>query len=716
MFNFENISLSFSHSHWYFFLFLVLLAGYSFYVYHYTIPKILPARKIFLSVLRATALALILFLFFEPVLTLAKKNIIEPVNLIFMDNSRSIQINDGLNREITEKEFILGLKQNNLENNSKLYTFGSKISPLNYDSLQKLNFNEGSTNISQIFSSINTSKNNIASIVLVSDGVITDGIDPSNMATKLGIPIYTIGLGDTTARNDVWIKNVLANDIIYSGTQTSISVTVSNTGFANKNIIATLFEDGNQVDKQNILLSGEGVQNVNFAYTPKTGGEKKLTVTLSESKGEFTYANNKKIFYVNVLSNKVKILILSGSPSVDLSFIRNSLLSDTNLSVNSYVQISSNQFLEKNFTQKEIDSANILFLIGFPARNTPEELFRKIITEITQNDKPFLIDISSGVDFRRLQDLHSELGFSYNNINSDYLEVQPDISSGEDNNPLLQNNSTNIIQAWDNLPPVYQPNIDFISKPESEILARIKVNNVPINKPLILLRRLGNKKSISILAKDIWRWKLGTAPKNLDLFDRFILSSVKWLNAKDKNKLVTIKTSKKIYSLGENVDFTAQVYDQTFNPISDADVKVGINGGSNYSQLILNSIGNGIYTGSFQTNIAGDYKYSGEAILDGKKIGNDNGNFNLGEVDIEMINPRMNYDFLNLLSNNSGGKFYYNKNYNGIYQNLKLIEKNSSKVKIETREIYLWSDSWLLIAAIILFGMEWFYRKRWGML
>ena len=325
MFNFENISLSFSHSHWYFFLFLVLLAGYSFYVYHYTIPKILPARKIFLSVLRATALALLLFLFFEPVLTLAKKNIIEPVNLIFMDNSRSIQINDGLNREITEKEFILGLKQNNLENNSKLYTFGSKISPLNYDSLQKLNFNEGSTNISQIFSSINTSKNNIASIVLVSDGVITDGIDPSNMATKLGIPIYTIGLGDTTARNDVWIKNVLANDIIYSGTQTSISVTVSNTGFANKNIIATLFEDGNQVDKQNILLSGEGVQNVNFAYTPKTGGEKKLTVTLSESKGEFTYANNKKIFYVNVLSNKVKILILSGSPSVDLSFRRNSL-------------------------------------------------------------------------------------------------------------------------------------------------------------------------------------------------------------------------------------------------------------------------------------------------------------------------------------------------------------------------------------------------------
>ncbi len=716
MFNFEKISLSFSHSPWYFFLFLALLAGYSFYVYQYTIPKISPARKIFLSVLRATALALLLLLFFEPVLTLAKMNIIQPVNLIFLDNSRSIQINDGSNRETTEKEFISGLKQNNLENNSKLFIFGSKLSSLKYDSLQKLNFNEGSTNFSQIFSSINTSDNNIASIVLVSDGVITDGNDPSSMATKLGIPIYTIGLGDTTARNDVWIKNVLSNNIIYAGAPTTISATVSNIGFANQNIVATLFEDGNQVDKQNILLSGEGFQNVNFAYTPKTGGEKKLTVTLSESKGEFTYANNKKIFYVNVLSNKVKILILSGSPSVDLSFIRNSLLSDTNLTVNAYIQISANQFLEKDFAQKEIDSANIFFLIGFPAKNTPEELFRKVMTEITQNDKPFLIALSSGVDFKRLQELQSELGFSYNTINSDYLEVQPDISSGEDNNPLLQNNSDNVIQAWNNLPPVYQPNINFNSKPESEILSRIKINNVPINKPLILMRRLGNKKSISILAKDIWRWKLGTAPKNLDLFDRFILSSVKWLNAKDENKQVTIKTSKKVYSLGENVDFTAQVYDQTFNPISDADVKVGIKGGNSNSLLILNSIGNGLYTGSFQSNIAGDYKYYGEAILDGKKIGSDNGNFNLGEVDIEMINPRMNYDFLNLLSNNSGGKFYYNKNYDDIYQSLKLLDKNSSKEKMVTREVYLWSDSWLLIVAIILFGTEWFYRKKWGML
>ena len=89
---------------------------------------------------------------------------------------------------------------------------------------------------------------------------------------------------------------------------------------------------------------------------------------------------------------------------------------------------------------------------------------------------------------------------------------------------------------------------------------------------------MGSKRSIAVLAKDIWKWKLQTADENLNLFDNFILNSVKWLNTSEKQKQVTIKTSKKLYSSGEDIDFTGQVYDETFNPVSDAEVKVKING------------------------------------------------------------------------------------------------------------------------------------------
>ncbi len=717
MFNFERISLDLSFPSILFFLFLILLVGYAIYSYRYTIPEIPNGKKFFLIFLRSLALIILLFVFFEPVLTLAKKKVLEPVNLIFVDNSRSIQIKDGTDRERTEKDFVAGLKQSDLSGNSMLYTFGSNVKSLNYDSLQSLDFSEGSTNFADIFSQAAKVSQNISSIVIVSDGVINDGSDPLRTAIKMNIPVYAVGIGDSTTRNDVAVKNVLYNQMIYAGTPTSIVAAITNTGFANKNITLSLYENDAFIQQKNVSLSPDGIQNVEFAYTPKTGGEKKLAVVASNTQGEFTFANNRKVFYINVLSNKVKVLVLAGSPSTDVSFVKNTLRSDDNFSVSSITQVAAGKIVERGIDeQRLIDSANVFFLIGFPSRETSQQLFQSVTKEITEKDKPYFISLSSGVDFSKLKALQSELPFAIGNVSNDYLEIQPDISGSEQDNPLLQNNASNPIAAWNNLPPVNQPNVDLKAKPESDVISKVKINNVPMNRPLILTRTLGGKKSIAVLAKDIWRWKLETAPQNLDLFDRFIVSSVKWLNTKEDHKQVTIKTSKKLYSPGEQVDFNAQVYDQTFNPVSDADVSVKIKSGSENYEVNLNSIGNGLYEGTFQTNKPGDYAFTGDVIQNNNKLGSDNGKFNIGEVDVEMLNPQMDYNYLSLLSNQTGGKFFYNSNYKQLYSILKELNNKSSKDKIEVSDINLWSNEWLLVVAIVIFGLEWFFRKRAGML
>ncbi len=194
------------------------------------------------------------------------------------------------------------------------------------------------------------------------------------------------------------------------------------------------------------------------------------------------------------------------------------------------------------------------------------------------------------------------------------------------------------------------------------------------------------------------------------------MNSVKWLNTSEKQKQVTIKPSKKNYSTGENIDFTGQVYDETFNPVSDAEVKVKVNGEKENYDLILSAVGNGLYEGSLQINKAGNYNYSGEATQDGNKLGTDAGKFNVGEVDIEMINPQMNYDFLNSLANETGGKFYNSSNYHKLFSLIKELNKKASKEKTSVSEIRLWSNEWLMVIAILLFALEWFFRKRAGML
>lgn len=716
MFNFEHINLNFAFPPFYFFAALLVLAGYTIYTYRYTVPPIGKLKKTVLIALRTTALLLLLFVFFEPVFSFAKKEILEPVNLVFIDNSRSIRIKDGTDRSKTEIQFVKDLMGKGIENNTKLYTFGSKISGLSFDSLQMLHFNEGGTDFNQILSFVNRTNRNISSVVIVSDGVITEGADPLHTVEKMNIPVYTVGVGDTTKRNDIYVKNVLHNDLIYAETPTTIMTSIANSGFNGSNVFVSLYENNRLVDRKSVLLNSAGISNTSLIYTPKTSGEKKLTISVANSKGEFTYANNKKIFYINVLSNKIKVLVLAGSPSSDVSFIKNTLESDPNLSINSVTQTAPGRFIENNNRQKLLDSADVLFLVGFPSAATPENFTESVLKAISGKDKPFFICLSDGTDFNKLKQFQAGLPFTIGNINSDYLDIQPEVSATESDNSLLQNNSGNPVTAWNNLPPVYQPNVDMRPKPESGILARVSVNNIPMNRPLILTRILGKQKSIAVLAKDIWRWKLETVPQNLDLFDRFILASVKWLNSKDIHKQVSITTSKKSYSLGEPVEFSAQVYDQSYNPVSNAEVKLNIkNGGKNYS-LNLNSLGSGLYEGEFTTDKAGDYTFSGSASLNGTEYGSDKGRFNIGEVDVEMMNPRMDYDYLALLSAQTNGKFFYNNNYSGLFKILKYRSKKTSKEKIEVSDIDLWSNEWLLLFAVILFGAEWFLRKRNGML
>ena len=707
MFNFEKLSLSFSFNAIYFFIALIILAGYSFYVYKYTIPEISTFRKSFLVLLRTLALVLLLFIIFEPILTLAKKIVLKPINLIYLDNSRSIQIKDNTNREKTINDFIDGINKNNLVNNSEFFEFGTKVKQVNYDSLEYLKFNEGSTNFADIFNNAEENKNNISSIVIASDGVINDGADPIFTAEKLNIPVYVLGVGDTSHKNDVELRNILYNEYIYAQNTTEISTSIINKGYSNKNITISLYENNLLQYKTDITLSSNGIQNIKLPYNPKSGGEKKLTISVSKLIDEANYENNKQTFYVKVMSNKVKVLVIAGSPSFDLSFVKNSLEADTNLTVNSITVIAKNKFLNNNNRKKLLDSANVFFLIGFPSKETPANFTNEIINQIKSGNKPYFILLSNGIDFYTLKQMESDLPFTFSKNPEGVNEVQPLISSNESTNPLIQNSSKDIVSTWNNLPPIYQQGTDFKAKPESDVIAKVKINNVPQNNPLIVTRKFGSKKSIAVLAKNIWKWKLLTANQNLDLFDRFIINCVKWLNASDEQKQVRIKTSKKVYALGEDVEFSAQVYDQSFNPINDAEVNIKIKNGNLTEEINLTAVGNGLYEGTYQTNKTGDYSFNGTAKLNGKIIGTDNGKFNVGEVDIEMVSSRMNYEFLKLLANNTGGKFYNSENYSGLYKALKDRENNSSKDKLETSEINLWPDLMVydIDYFIICFGM-----------
>lgn len=708
----EKINLSFSFNSIYFVIGLIFIIFYSFYVYRFTLPPVSKFKKGTLVILRSIAIVVLLFIFFEPVLTITQKIEELPTNLFFVDNSKSMKIEDKTNRLTTVRNTIETIKSAKLNGVNKFYSFGSSIKNINKDSLYALDFNEPTTDFSQIFKSIAHTKNNIASVTIISDGVLTQGSTPLYTAEKLGIPVFTIGIGDSTKRNDIELKNVLYNDFIYAETPTAIIATVLNKGFEGRSSVISLIENNKVIERQNILFNKSGVNTISFEYTPQTSGEKKLTVKIDNLEGESTNQNNQKVFYINVLSNKTNVLLISGAPSADLTFIKNTLIEDKNLTVNNLVQITSGNFLEPNANQK-IDSADVIFLIGFPTNSTQDDFYNRLVNKIEKQNIPLFILLTADISISKLGKLKSELPFNLQGIENNYISVQPDISAAESTNPLIEGNS---ISDWNNLPPVNQPFTIMTVNPESKIISRVKMGNTIKTNPLIISRNFASKRSVAIIAKDIWHWKLQTANKNLTLFDHFIINSIRWLNAPEDKKRVKVYTSKKFYSSGELIEFSAQVYDESFTPVNNAEVKVEYENKDLKNTFTLNSLGNGLYEGSVNVNKNGDYSFKGEALLNNKILGSDKGNFNVGDVDIELTDPQMNFTFLNLLSEQTNGEYFSPDKINLLITQLNKLNSTSPKEKIVTSEIRLWSDEWLLIVVILLFSIEWFLRKRSGML
>lgn len=710
----QNLNINFAFNNLFLILGILVLIAYSYFVYRFTVPKVKPLFRYFLFGIRSLAIILILLAIFEPILTYQEVETIKPQNYFFVDNSSSIVFSDSASRQ-NQMDNFLNEVNNSFNNDYQIKAFGKRVDDVSSDSLNKINFKEQATNYNDIIRNLKENSENISAAVILSDGVITEGENPLYKAEKLGIPIFTIGVGDTTESKDLEVRKVLYNEYIYADKTTEIKATILNQNYVGENAEVILREGSNVVARKRTKLNETGINEVTFEYTPEQPGEKKLSISVSQFQGELTYENNRKVFFINVLDDKLNVLLIAGSPSPDLSFVKNSLQQDEKLKVNSIVQISGSKFLDENNFSDKIDSADILYLIGFPASNTPNNLVNSVHNAISNSRKPFFVSLAPAVDLNRLKKFQNQLPFTINSITSDETQVQPSIQ--DVTNPLIVNGISNPIESWNNLPPVYKNNSNLKPKPESNIIAKTSIRNVQTASPLLLSRKVSGYRSIAVLGREIWKWKLQSSRQNAELFDNFISNTVKWLNTREDQKKVRLRTTKRLYTSAETIEFIGEVYDETFTPLDNASFTVTVNNGNDESYSIeMLSEGNGIYRGNLETKQPGSYEYQGSAELENRTLGSDNGKFSIEDINVENLNPKMDKNFLKLLANRTGGNFYNLGDHSALFNQLKNRLEGQQYTKTNEYELALWSDQLLLIIIIILFGMEWFLRKRAGMI
>jgi len=708
----DNFNFTVSGSPIILILLIVFLIGVSYFAYKYTIPKVSNILRYTLLGIRALILTLILLLLFEPVYSILHKEKIKSEIYLFVDNSNSIAVKDSSQRVKQIKNLVSSLSKINPEN-VKILLFGNKIDSLTPDNLSGINLSATRTNYSKIIEKMNSNRDHLNSAVIISDGIITDGVDPSYEAEKLQVPLFTVAIGDSTPKNDVSIYNVVSNQIIYAGKQTQIEVQIKNLGYGGKISKVTLFEEGKISSSQDVVLNEFGLNRVYFNYKAVTGGEKKMNITVTPLPGEASKINNNKVFYLNILDTKLKVCLIAGNPSADVSAISSALEIDKNILVKKLIQVSTNKFWN-DIKPTVVDSSDILFLIDFPSLNSPHDLVDKIFSSIERLNKPYFIMMSSGVDLTKLKIYEKLLPFSINSINSGTIKVQSELIS--DNYSAYFSNSGNTKEIWNNLPPITQFAAGFTCKPGSNILVKSNVRNMNFNNPLIISRNLGMQKTFSILAGDIWNWELQSADSHPGFYINFINDIVKWLSTSNKNRQFNIITDKKTYFQNEQVQFTAELYDQTFSPIDTANITIQISEKANKTSLNFSPQGNGIYTLEYTTPETGDFNYQGFAGINNSTIKSNEGRFSIEEIQTEKLDTQMRPFFLKTLAKVTNGKYYSIDDYSNLKDKLIRINNNPTKEYSVKSEFRLWGNNQILVILILLLAIEWILRKRSGMI
>lgn len=250
----------------------------------------------------------------------------------------------------------------------------------------------------------------------------------------------------------------------------------------------------------------------------------------------------------------------------------------------------------------------------------------------------------------------------------------------------------------------------------AQVLLNQKIGSVTMSEPVLFFNELNGLKSGVFIGDGLWRWKLRNYQEsnNFNAFNELISKSIQYLSVKSDKSFFRIYTQK-IISENEPIEFTAEVYNKSYELITQPDV----------TMVIKNEKGNTFnYTFSKQGNsyklalgllAPGEYTYEAktktEATVTVKK-----GILIVKPVISEKINTVADHSLLQKLSAGTNGKMYK-------LADLKTLETsilNNESIKPitysqnETTELI--DLKWIFALLLILLSLEWFLRKYHGLI
>ena len=617
----------------------------------------------------------------------------------------------------------------------------------------------GSDLVDALQSSLNI--NQLQAIYLLTDGQhtpLTEPIEIARRARELGIPIYAIGIGDPARPKNVSVKDVSALEKARPNEPFAIDAILAAQQLAGTRLQVELLREsidssgqpmGDEIvaETREIVVDDQAwLLRERFTQRIDRPGQYRYRVRIESVEGELTEEDNTaSTSIVEITTEKVKLLMISGTASWEYRQLQKLFQRDQGISLSCWLQsMAPERSQEGNEpiavlprTFEQLAQYNAILMID-PNPDEFDEAWLKSLTRFVEQKAGGLMFVAGQrytTDFlslartagiRTLLPVRLETGgnaalSSLLQTSSGMAGFQP-VSANLDHQVLgFAADRTENLRLWENMPGIYWSYPAIEGKPTAKTLLEHKDTTLALEdadrRPLLIAGRYGAGNTLYMGFSGSWRWR--SVGVQAEYFDRFWIQAIRYLvNTRSIQGLKrgTIDPDREYYELGDRVEFTARLLDPSYNPLELPEIpgQIQVEDGT-LIPITFRRVETqpGTYVATWRARTTGAFQASAtppdvndSSLLEAAK-------FRVEAPSAEARATWLNESLLEELCEASGGQYYAFDQSEQAVDDLPTIYES-----VQWREppkpvwdLSTWARNMMFILPVILLAIEWSIRK-----
>jgi uncharacterized membrane protein len=658
---------------------------------------------------------------------------------VLVDDSRSLQVTEeGRPRSQQAEEILARLKR---EERAEIFVFGS-----GFEASGVPGFQQGDTDLAGALQGL---RERFTGEQLAGIALVTDGIDRGSLRTawrETGLldlpdlpgPLTVYAVGSETGVKDVSVLDVEAGGFAFLRAPFEIRARIQGRSYGGKEVPVRLLRDGLLVAEKTVLLDAEGEASVVFSQTPRKVGRFSYEVEIPLLEGDAVEGNNRMPVAIRVVRDRLRVLQVCGSPSLDQKFLRLFLKQDPSVDLVSFFILRTDEDMSAGYRTSELS------LIAFPyERLFSEDLWSFDLVLLQNfNYEPYfgwrssellgnlaeyvrrggaLVMIGGDRSFDEgayaatplAEVLPVRLGVAGERTNTASFRAR--LSPQGRLHPLTQllPNRQESEAMWGRLAGLDGLNLTRGLAPGSASLLVHPTLETATGEPMPVLavREVGAGRTLALMGDSSWRWVMAEAAAGHgnQAYLRFWKSAMRWLVHDPSGEPVQVDTTRENHLLGEEARIRIRVRNVGFEPVEGAEVTGRIVGPAGVEEFEAVADESGEVLLQREAVLLGTHHVEVQARKDGVRLGEARTVYAVTARDPELEEVAADTTFLKALAEAAEGRFVGDGSWAAP-----LRDEDAGRWVTDRKETPLWSAWWVPLVAGLFGSVSWWARRRGG--